>query len=117
MKELLERWAELEPERCEIVRDRFAFHCMKMSLLIAEFDSGNDMYADVLVQAATQQAIEAQGGWTWSLLKDTAGTYKARVWINDVVYHTANSNTSPAEALLTAYLAVLEAVKTEEVVG
>ena len=110
MKELLEKWAELEPKQCH----KDPLNPATYYLLGASVNVISDLNVHELgvVQMATQQAIEARG-WLWSLSRPSGIGYVP--WTATVRRFTLRSYGSPAEALLSAYLLALEAVKTQEV--
>ena len=109
MNELLKQWAELEPTVIEIDSDGEI-----------EFSSSQFCYAKThlidgllpgIVQFMAQQAIEARG-WQWNVLVDVTGVYKADLCIHNDVTDQLEAS-SPAEALLSAYLKALKAMEVE----
>ena len=97
---LIDRWAAAEPARCDTIGLVF----------VDGHWSGAGLPGSVL--AATIEAIEARGFMPWRLHRDEDG-YAADVTryphgFAHTVYGPDKSD-SPAEALLTAYLAALEA--------
>lgn len=105
MRELLEKWALLEPERCKLLYDGVV-------LIIDEewiFPYATPYYADMFIQAAAQKAIMARG-LRFGLVGNSTGYYSN-------VDHWAESDfcLNPAEALLTAYLKVLETLNTKPI--
>lgn len=101
----LERWAELEPERCKAF-PRHATVQVKGKWNPAEFTG--------TILAAVIEAIEARG-WEWTLWSD-GREREATVHIQDDDpkqprrnHGTDLTTDQPAAALLTAYLAALEA--------
>ena len=118
MIELLERWAEMEPERCtkvELINDGYG--------RFVRFGKYVDMppeWTTSIVQGDVQQAIEARG-WDWKMHSVDFRDGKPRTCFATALYPRGEMSlrsitrqaTSPTEALLTAYLAALE-VNTEE---
>lgn len=112
MEELLKRWAELEPARCRIELLESVWCCgMDRFLIGAEIDA-------VFVQCAVQEAIEARGLF-WSVGQRRSGKtwlvhYVALVADDPAELRTKLSHggisDTPAAALLTAYIAALEAL-------
>lgn len=104
MRELLKRWAELEPDRCHLKKniDGFTINSGKWWDLLF---TGNLPSEDGLmkVQYAVQQAIIARG---WLLDLDWDGT-RWEAWVNSG--WADRSPNSAAEALLSAYLDAIEA--------
>ena len=111
MRDLLERWAQLEPERVHIgppLSDIGADIRLGGVPFWVTFDTFG-VEAPAIVLAATIEAIEARG-WTWEVRRDLQGGYPSRVWPLEVGRPvTGWSRNAPAEALLTAYLAAIEA--------
>jgi hypothetical protein len=124
MKELLERWAKLEPTRCEgVYRGEGVFSVYvhlgreeRVYRIVHDLvESANA--ANSWLQAAVQEAIEARS-WRWELTSPWRGdshTY-TRYWC-DLDASTSEldrpvigqEGESAAEALLSAYLTALEA--------
>ena len=122
MRELLERWAQLEVERCWLDAER---PNVLLGGLTLSYWTGPPMRAipddypldaldRALVLAATIEAVTARG-WEWSLWSD-GNEVSGDITIRDddtglgVVHGSGLKQLStPAEALLTAYLAALEA--------
>lgn len=103
MKELLRRWSELEPNRCGKPGD--VWQVMRETWCSAEWFGGFDYDR---IQGAVQGAIEARG-WQWEL-------HGSKAYSEAVVKHVSidmkiKNADSPAEALLSAYLAVLDTRK------
>jgi hypothetical protein len=106
MKELLEEWAEREPERCQRYEDGSYW------LMFGDWNYSPD--SPGALQEAVQQAIEARG-WDWDTGTSQEPTY--RVWhgsiLTDPVINIWSprewSNDSSAHALLSAYLQELKA--------
>lgn len=117
MKELLEKWAELEPDRCThrggsewcVMVDK-DWHCLL-----------DYRYLGHSVRIGVQQAIEARG-WDWSMATTQEPTY--RLWHASVKCNHDSTIWEPqqysdncsTEALLSVYLAALQAT-AEEVAG
>ena len=119
MEELLKRWAELEPDRCEIDEQGRAW---------IETEHANfTVYVDevlekdhMLILGATMQAIESRYGWwsfpnsrsvPWSIPMNNESRFKYEACVclsREPVYKL--SNNSPADALLEAYLKALDEV-------
>jgi hypothetical protein len=112
MKELLERWAALEPERVKRRWDGCLGVAHDDGGLVLEERPGTygspefHKFAGIYVQAAVQEAIEARGG-RWVLEMAQEGTYFANVKRGHGDYVVGGA--TPAEALLSAYLTALEA--------
>jgi hypothetical protein len=111
MKELLERWAKLEPTRCEgVYRGEGVFSVYvhlgreeRVYRIVHDLvESANA--ANSWLQAAVQEAIEARG-WMGDL-EFTAGRAGAVVFTPEPFTATG---TTAAEVLLGAYLTALEA--------
>jgi hypothetical protein len=116
MKELLERWAKLEPTRCEgVYRGEGVFSVYvhlgreeRVYRIVHDLvESANA--ANSWLQAAVQEAIEARG-WEWRLSR-IVGMYRALVdpMRESLHDHPGYHAGTPAEALLSAYLTALEA--------
>lgn len=118
MKELLEKWAEIEPDPSTFNWDD--------SIQWIEYPVEHVSLCPIVksIQIHVQQAIEARG-WDWKMHSVDFKDGKPRTYFATALYprgeislgSVTRQTTSPAEALLTAYLAALEAVKTEEVAG
>lgn len=123
MRAALERWAQLEPERCMIGPPT--------SHICAVVQVGNDTHADAhtvtfdrpsakqqaLLLAAVLDAVTARA-WTCSLTNNVHHRYawRATVWASTALPGTRTYRPShvgdasiPAEALLRAYVKALEA--------
>lgn len=118
MRALLEKWAALEPEWCRVDDERASVMAdvgapLERPRFSAQYHRLGGYEPDIL--AATIEAIEAQRtsrgrGWTWTIRSPRNGEpryvglvyYANRKW-------KAGLGDTPAEALLTAYLAALEA--------
>ena len=61
MKELLERWAELEPDRCIVYDSDFAVQALADGEWIYRHELGR-IPEHIIIQNAVQEAIEARGG-------------------------------------------------------
>lgn len=106
MRELLERWAKLEPERCQVGEyyahfslDGFQFRLWHNDVLTPR--------RSATLLAAVIEAIEARG-WDWNLMSMLPWNATARRYMATVTYHVKEADSDVA-ALLTAYLAALEA--------
>jgi len=107
MKELLEQWAELEPDKCSRNWP----------------DNLNDHAFVAGTQYAVQQAIEARG-WIYTLGLDKYGSYWTRIYRKSISvdYDPVQlgfelSGKSVTAALLSAYLQAIKATKANEVAG
>ncbi len=119
MKELLERWASLEPERCttEGVGDYQIVYDNRGHVLYLD---DPEFFVPGDVQLAAQEAIEARYD-IWLVQNATwaeAGGYYAEIpaYRARVVYADPSnlpSYPTPAEALLAVYLEALQAEKLE----
>jgi len=110
MKDLLERWAETEPNRCEIHTDGLYYSLNTFpNVLVIE----TRRWHLPIIQGAVQEAIEARDGLRWhiGLGGETINWWYAQIDKDGKVIGSweAESSNSPAEALLTAYLSALEA--------
>jgi hypothetical protein len=112
LPELLRMWAKLEPERCEhwtgIPVETFTapLGTGHQVLLAADEGSPSSPLRLAIIQAAVQEAIEARG-WKWLISHAQAGHYEAQAGPRSL--EPAYSASTPGEALLSAYLAALEA--------
>lgn len=126
MRELLERWSRLEPNRCYpttigvVDGDPVQRWCIPLVGKPSYWWGGTMSEAAVL--AAAIEAIEARG-WTCSLTHNLVqpGTWRAIVWASTArpgtrTYHPSRASdaNTPAAALLGAYLAALEAERSEQ---
>lgn len=118
MKNLLKRWAELEPQRCRFHKDGVAIlmNAEWVFVFATPFDS------DMFVQYAVQQAIVARGGLNWSIWFDFdeqaydeqgytgfgGSQHSASVFTSGQRY-VREGQISAAEAILSAYLQAIEA--------
>ena len=114
MRELLEKWAALEPERGGLTNpdhsQRWVQHSGERWYFFVE---NRTALASIL--ASVIEAIEAQRtsrgrGWTWTLRspRNDAPQHVGLVYYANKQWKAGRGDT-PAEALLTAYLAALEA--------
>jgi hypothetical protein len=105
VKALLERWAKLEPERCQTsdgavhLGQGFAF-MVHWPMLTA------DPVKVAVIFGATVEAIKARG-WDWSVGNTLNRPYSGHIVKPRFTY--VQKASTPAEALLTAYLEALEA--------
>lgn len=106
MRELLKRWAQLQPSRCNMRTETLG------PALVTLGGYGHYYWGEpasaAVVLAATIEAITARS-WMWSL-----GTVTSRpsIWgfVNpDGTRSHEGAAATPAEALLAAYLSALEA--------
>lgn len=111
MKDLLKRWAELEPALCKYTKNdvNILINGLCVSIYTTPFD------ADMFVQYAVQQAIEARGlNWDISYLVDESeppyggSQHTASVFTYGKRY-VREGQISAAGAILSAYLKALEA--------
>lgn len=136
MEKLLKRWSELEPKACNHTPGGSQVdHVWFLPGVDWGFDEpGEDLTDLPSIQGAVQLAIEARG-WYWSLpnaiergwgetwsIHSQDKLYRAVViygygQFNYECKQEGESPENPAEALLSAYIAALEATKTEEVEG
>lgn len=109
MKDLLKRWAQLEPARCELHRtgsDAYLVAGKTGAWVSLGSPSGVDAG---FILAATIEAIEAHKG-RFTLKRDIGdGHYFAAVRFPSQKTPRNAKSYQPAAALLLAYLAVLEA--------
>ena len=120
MKELLERWSELEPERCIRNTASTAHHygCTGpyMVLIDSKFyclEYGLDTRCmQAIIQGAVQQAIEARG-WGFSCGYNTQFKHYWGFVVATHCDHTEDSQKSTVDALLSAYLKMLRAEVTK----
>jgi hypothetical protein len=107
MTELLKRWSELEPERCEYQEETEYYHVMRngrwaKATIIATLDYDR-------IQGAVQEAINVHE-WPWSVdCKSVEDEEYTASIIGGSFYAEEGSNDTPAAALLSAYLKALEA--------
>ena len=119
MRALLERWSRLEPSRCNQFDDHMGGTGLQVTwtgtpMRAIPDDYPLDALDRALVLAAVIESIEARG-WEWSLWSD-GNEVSGDITIRDddtnlgVVHGSGLKQLStPAEALLAAYLAALEA--------
>lgn len=113
MKELLELWAELEPDRCGYdYRDGFMVCINGHSVIVGDPNSG-EIIERMPVQCAVQQAVE---GHEWQWTKDLRyirildpKTFSMLAELDMVRFG------SFIDALLSAYLQALRTTKQQEV--
>ena len=117
MRELLEKWAALEPEWCRVDDERASVMAdvgtpLERPRFSAQYHRLGGYEADIL--ASVIEAIEARPAWEWTLWSDGRDR-EATVHVIEAAgiirrnYSTGLTAAAPAEALLTAYLAALEA--------
>lgn len=121
MKDLLKRWAELEPTLCKFLKDDVALAINGEWVFIYT----TPFYADMFIQYTVQQAIEARGlNWSiWFDYDDQAydeqgfrgfgGSQHSASVFTDNERYAREGEISAAEALLSAYLQALEAKLTK----
>ena len=109
MEELLKKWAELEPERCEIRDDKAWIERGVDNLSVWMDDRFTDKEKDIILGAVIE-AVQASG-WDWRIAR-----VKPDAWFASVYTTTsyepeidAKSNHSPTHALLASYLDALYA--------
>jgi hypothetical protein len=118
MKELLERWAKAEPKRCwpmERGYERLGTHWVDpgpgaMGLAL-NGEKPLPTAERALLQAAVQEAIEARE-WDWDLCFNHQQDSPRYCAIIGDLYNGSTPGewgSTPAEALLSAYLTALEA--------
>lgn len=114
MRELLERWSRLEPERCSVMAPDSPSAWVRLGgreHRVGTRDSTRDASGVELavLLAAVIEAIEARGG-SWEL-RGSGCPASARVTLNGATHGCiADEPTDPpAFALLGAYLRALEA--------
>ncbi|HEX7038900.1 MAG TPA: hypothetical protein VF202_02180 [Trueperaceae bacterium] len=117
-RELLEKWAALEPDWCRVDDERASVMAdvgtpLERPRFTAQYHRLGQYEPDIL--AAVIEAVEARG-WDWMLWGDGKGTREGCVRVPstdlkrlDTPYGPGLVQVSPAEALLAAYLAALEA--------
>lgn len=115
MKELLERWAELEPSRCKIEAwaDNYGHWVQQDIITVWVGPRASGGYKVEIIQHAVQQAIEARG-WMWSICRLLAGSCGSEIATRDmanliVSVISSSVHKEPSEALLSAYIQALEA--------
>ena len=126
MRELLEKWTRLEPDRCyEVEYGDGTATAVTVAGETLYVDSPGRVKADqgvsrAFILAATIEAIEAQRtsrgrGWTWTLRspRNDEPQYVGLVYYANKQWKAGRGDT-PAEALLTAYRAALARVKGGE---
>lgn len=112
MKELLKRWAAMEPERCEnLYNQAFRFHLEEGEYTHSIYPVDDYLSKPDLawIQWATQQAIVSRG-WGFELTLNTDWENRAESMVRYGVNWTSSPaiQSDPAEALLSAYLKALE---------
>lgn len=125
MKDLLLKWAELEPEsRCRITyEDAVEFRLSTDRILIAPLDLEPEQYSEEMlayIQFAIQDAIVSKG-WDFHFESvrhsaDGGTSYGSTVFaaVEDIETDFWGCSSIAAESLLSAYLKALEAVEAEE---
>jgi hypothetical protein len=112
MKELLERWAKAEPERCQPPQwsggARVSLGPTNGFGPQHPVGRQDDPVGLALLQAAAQEAIEARG-WMGVIGFGGSKGADARVVTSNDDDGTDAHGSTPAEALLSAYLTALEA--------
>ena len=107
LETLLREWAAIEPERCEWNSDgqeRFAVAVADVWFPVTEF---TDAFVKIpVVQYAIQEAIEARG-WSWCSGYKVTKIYDLEHYGR--VMGKETEGTTPAEALLAAYIQALKA--------
>ena len=116
MRELIIRWCQLEPDRVtEVVDDGYTAHTIKRSgshLHLVGDDYPLDSLDRAVLLSTVIEAIEARGYSPWHLSKDEDG-FAADVTRYPsgyaVTVYGPDKCPTAVEALLTAYLAAIEA--------
>lgn len=120
MKELLQRWAELEPERCRIPGNSSTAEDQEVFIDEAGHQIWNAQSGleRGLVQIAVQEAIAARG---WTIRVESLYHAMDDSYIYDSIVFASNGgfnwrsfgeeSTMAAESLLSAYLKALEKAK------
>lgn len=106
MRAALERWAQLEPERCSITAhavDLAAPFAFRIHWVMLDADPINR----AALFTAVIEAIEARG-WEWNVGTTMQPPVQAYV-TTPKRRHLSTRAATPAEALLRAYLTALEA--------
>lgn len=113
INELLHRWAELEPGVCSLDTDSgqaFFWHDGDNSIYIDMLD---DPYDKFMLAGFVQQAVDGQGLRASIRIGAVLARYRAEIMFtingHEGMVH-ADSDDSPAHALLAAYIKALEAV-------
>lgn len=120
MKELLQKWSELEPEKCTLQDEvhgygdaHYYWSSIDNFISVPDSESFDEMTSVdrldylVAIQGAVQEAIEARG-WIHSCGINGSGRYWGWVQSGEEMDETVLSDISIAEALLSAYLKALE---------
>lgn len=111
MRELLERWAKLEPAKCEWNgKNIFTIQAGEDARNIYDPDNLSVLYFDLAwIQWAVQAAIVSRG-WSYKVGRDSHYGFGYEAEINDSTAEDkrAQGHSSAAEVLLAAYLAALE---------
>lgn len=106
MRDLLKRWSELEPERCDYQANEIFALRMKSSIWCVA--AKNIEQADhSMIQGAVQEAIDGRG-WVVGLT-GYAGRYLGTCSDATADRKGRHEHESAAAALLSAYMEVLEA--------
>lgn len=117
MRELLEKWAEVEPGRCKRETRDFYVTLGDNNFYLVITDSTPGGYcpskeaALARVQWATQQAIIARG-WGFEMQFNTDWQNQTEAMVRyGVNWASSEPTDNPAEALLSAYLKALSAIE------
>jgi hypothetical protein len=118
MKELLERWARLEPERCERMGEAEFYLTSTSHLFVINFQDkrAGPQLISALVQTAVQEALKERD-WFWQLMRlGNAGrkvyaqvSWKASEPDKANAQYTNSWGEEEATTLLEVYLMALEA--------
>lgn len=115
MRDLLERWARLEPDRCDPTHDDIMGNVIltirwsRDTITLVPDDYPLDTFDRTCILAAVKEAIEALG-WSWKLQEFGPKPHLVRAWIASSHRHAPllREGSTPAEALLSAYLDAVE---------
>lgn len=108
MKELLERWAELEPEWCYTTDESSTFR-LSYNLQNGHYINAANLSNEILaiIQRSVQNAIVARN-WPFDL---SFGSYGYKAWVQAEFGNPAYAEaTGVVECLLSAYLKALEVI-------
>ena len=111
LKDLLEQWSQLEPDRCIFSvesENEEAWYTVVFDTGKAHIEFMRATQEDhALLQSAVQKMVEMRG-WMWSILYSSHRTYRAGIKIEG--RYISETAPYPAYALLAAYIKALEAI-------
>jgi hypothetical protein len=115
LAELLERWSQLEGDRCMPGSDlrKTPINWLQIrgcSRLVRVFNHGNDIQSLAVIEYAVQQAIGDRPDWiALHHLSDRQGAFEHAVTVSPTVTSSYSASSAiGAEAWLSAYLQAIE---------